>query len=482
WTYSLNQLGALGKTALIWTAIAGRDETTWHAPQWVLNKCQAAGTPVKVINNGDGTPWGLALWDTCPRTELLRFIREMFGRYRNDARVEYAYATTFNAGEFWMPAPVYLDAKSKGFTPAILESYAKAIIDEWVGAVGVKKVIWTSGGIWDLPGTDGSAETGRVNSHALMTLGTQLREGNGESVSAHITQPLIGQGTAPVALLPLGTDPTHSHFYLTAQTIQEMGREGIAFYGNEFEIASLAGVFGNYNYYRMAVLNMLRKGHNWGLFPHDLRTGASDAANPQFAALRDYFRQSAGYPVAEAPDAWAVLQEFYDGCFQGKRHHHNYEKFLLQREVEPAGRTRAAEQHTWAPDHYGFCEVGQGGSTQPAVTFFARRTDRASGNDYIYFDVDSRFAPASERRFMIAVTYRDTGTNAWRLEYSTASAPAVSTPNVTNTNTGTLKTAIFTLSDASFRNAQSGGMDFRIYNNAAADVVIRSVRVIRGAP
>jgi hypothetical protein len=482
WTYSLNQLGALGKTALIWTAIAGRDETTWHAPQWVLNKCQAAGTPVKVINNGDGTPWGLALWESCPRTQLLRFIREMFTRYRNDARVEYAYATTFNAGEFWMPAAVYNDAKSKGFTPAILESYAKAIINEWVSAVGVKKVIWTAAHTWDLPGDDTAVETDRVNSYALMTLGTQLREGNAESLTAQITQSLIGQGVVDVVPRPMNANPAHSHWYLTAQPIQQMGREGVSFYGNEFEIANLAGVFGNYNYYRLAVLNMLRKHQNWAIFPHDLRTGANDAAQPQFAALRDYFRQSAGYPVAEAPDAWAVLHEFYDDCWNGSRHYHNYEKFLLQREVASGGRTVVTEQHTWPNNQYGFCAVGTGGAEVPAVTFFARRTDRASGNNYIYFDVDSGFAPASERRFMIAVTYRDAGTTAWRLEYSTATAANVPTPTVTNTNTGTLKTAIFTLSDVSFRNAQEDGMDFRIFNGGSADVIVRSVRVIRGGP
>jgi hypothetical protein len=140
------------------------------------------------------------------------------------------------------------------------------------------------------------------------------------------------------------------------------------------------------------------------------------------------------------------------------------------------------EQHTWPNNQYGFCAVGTGGAEVPAVTFFARRTDRASGNNYIYFDVDSGFAPASERRFMIAVTYRDAGTTAWRLEYSTATAANVPTPTVTNTNTGTLKTAIFTLSDVSFRNAQEDGMDFRIFNGGSADVIVRSVRVIRGGP
>lgn len=139
--YSLSQLAEQGKTALIWTSLGTRDATSWHAPQWVLDKCAAAGTPVKVINNGT-TQWGLALWDPCPRREVLRFITEMFSGYRTDPRVEYAYATTFNAGELWMPDAVYNDAVSKGFSPSILQSYATDIIDAWVTAVGVRFTRW----------------------------------------------------------------------------------------------------------------------------------------------------------------------------------------------------------------------------------------------------------------------------------------------------------------------------------------------------
>ena len=476
-TYSLNQLDAVGKTALIWTSLGTRDATSWHAPQWVLDKCAAAGTPVKVINDSDG-PWGLALWEPCPRREVVRFITEMFSRYKADPRVKYAYATTLNDGEFWMPTFVYNDAVSKGFSPDILKSYAKDIIDAWVTAVGVKKVIWTSAGNWSLPGA-GSAAPDWVDNYALMTLGTQLREGNGESVTAGLRQPLIGQDAIPVVPTPLDAQDGQSHFYLTARPIQNIGRDGVSFYGNEFEVASKAGVFGDYDYYRLAVLNMLRKGHNWAIFPHELRTGDNDAAFPQFAALRDYFRQSAGYPVNESPDAWATLQMFHDDCFNGTRFYHNYEKFLLQRDVDPGGHTKVTDLRTWDDHQYGFCEVGQGGATHPAVTYFARQTDRASGNNYIYFDVDSGFAPTTESRFKVAVTYRDTGTASWRLEYSTPTIATAATPNVTNTGSGALKTAIFTLSDASFRGALTGGMDFRIYNGGSADVVVRSVRVIR---
>jgi hypothetical protein len=400
----------------------------------------------------------------------------MFGKYKTDPRVAYAYVTTFNSGEFWMPSAVYNDAVSKGFSNEILRSYAKDVIDAWVTALGAKKLIWTSAGCWTLPG-DGPDW---VNNYALNTRGTQLREGNAESLTANLNHPLIGQDRVAVSPTPVGAQTGQFHYYLTAKTVQNIGREGVSFYGNEFEVANLAGVFGNYRYYRLAVLNMLRKGQNWAIFPDALRSGAQDAAHPEFATLRDYFRKSAGYPVNESPDAWAMLQMFYDGCFNGTRRYHNYEKFLVQRDVESGGRTTLVEQYTWAPDQYGFCIVDGDDVKQPAVTYFARRTDHASGNDYIYFDVDDQFAAMTARRFKVAVYYRNVGTASWRLQYSTASASVVSTPSVTNTDDGTWKTAVFSLTDAAFRDAQANGMDFRIYNGGSADVTVGGVRVIRG--
>jgi hypothetical protein len=57
-----------------------------------------------------------------------------------------------------------------------------------------------------------------------------------------------------------------------------------------------------------------------------------------------------------------------------------------------------------------------------------------------------------------------------------------STARPSNSEPSEVKTVIFSLSDASFRNAYAGGtMDFRISNGEGTqDVTIRSVRVMRG--
>lgn len=459
--YGLDELGENGRTAILWLNIGLYSEANgWAVPQWVFDKCEDAGTPVSIVRNGTAT-WGAALWQPCPRAELFKFIREMFGRYKDDPRLAKVHVTSFNAGEFWMPAAIYQDALAKGLDEATLKSYGKGLIDTWVETLGADKVVWTSTG-WK------SAAGGNwVCDYAVNTIGTDLREGLAESVSGNLDAPLIGRGW-------------DDDYYFENQPIEDMGRDGIQFFGDEFELGKkYAGVFDNYPYYRLAVLNMLKKGINWAIFPPELRGTDNDEAHPEFAMMRDYFRRSAGYPRHLAPDAWSVLLMMHDDCYNGTRKFKNYEKFMIQREVEPDGKTRLVEKKTWAPDQFGFCAVGTGGAEVPAVTYFARATDHASGSDYIYFDVHDEYAADHEHYFQIAVYYRDVGTATWHIQYSTADEDYRSTMAVTNTDDGEWKTAVFTLPDVHLRNAQTEGKDFRIYNGGSEDVVVGSVRLIR---
>jgi hypothetical protein len=504
--YGLNEIAAHGKTAIIWINAIGYHENrdVVHSPDWLLTKC--GSSQVVEIPNGS-KPWGVSMWNDCPRTEMVKFIKTMFTPYRDHPALKYAYVTTFNAGEFFIPNDIYTwAAANAGLTPQKLETYAKALIDAWIEALGADKVVWMrANDAWKLPVSDPFlADTpSRVNQYALITKGVQMREGNAENFMANLIQPLIGQDVEPTPFDDAVTPGGQRHWYLKAKTIHDMLPTLRTFYGEEFEIAGSAGApwfenptgvepgrpidfrAGNYPYYRLAVLNMLRKGQNWAVFPRDVREGQfdQDPGFLEYIPLRNYFRQSAGYRVNESPDAWVTLHETHQGggCFNNRRHYHNYDKFLHQRE-QPGGMTKPAEPWTWDDDAVAFPRCLPSDTT-PSDTNFAKRTDWASGNQYIYFDVDDAFATTNEHRFRIAVTYQDRGTSSWQLEYSTPTSAVVATPFVTNTDSKGVKTAIFSLSDASFRNAQTGGMDFRIWNRGnQADVIIRSVRVLRGGP
>ncbi|HKQ13015.1 MAG TPA: ricin-type beta-trefoil lectin domain protein [Steroidobacteraceae bacterium] len=498
--YGLNELAAQGKTGIIWINAIGFDTTrvphVMHTPDWLITKCGSGpDQAVTIPQNGTpgNDPWGVSMWNDCPKAEMVKFIRTMFTPYKNDPAIKYAYVTTFNASEFFIQDNVYTWAKDHaGLTPQKLEAYAKALIDVWVEVLGPERVVWMrANDDWKLPVTDPTEQTtpSRVNDYALITKGVQMREGNAENFMANLDQPLINQGVLPVPFLDQTTPNGQHHWYLTAKTIYDMLPTPRTFYGDEFEVADKGGaptinsdgtnfVPGNYPYYRLAVLNMLRKGQNWTTFSKALRDGDWDQ-DPRFTdyvTLRNYFRQSAGYAVTESPDAWVTLHETNDSCFNGRRHYHNYEKFLHQIE-QTGGLTQPALPLQWPANTYAFT------GCLPATTQFAKRTDWASGNNYIYFDLDDTFATSTEHRFRIAVTYQDTGTNSWRVDYNSTSRPDAPTPSVTNTNTNAVKTVIFSLKDASFQNALDGQKDFRISNMLSnTDVVIRSVRVLRGDP
>jgi hypothetical protein len=485
--YRLDELSAQNKPAIIWFSVT----SPTSVPSWVLTKCSNAGTPITLIKNGS-TDWGYAVWEDCPRTELTRFIRGMFSKYKDDPRIAYAYATTLSSGEFYMPSGAWTDATtnhgSHNVTPAQIQTYAQAVIDAWADALGEKKIIWTSAG-W--PTAD---PNNVVSTYALQTRGMQLREGIAEGITSNITQPLIGQGLTDLTTRPSDEQNSYQQKYFAAKPKEQIGREGLDLYGDEFEKAAdvfddpdtavhetttYAGVFDNYEYYRMAVLNMLRKGENYAIFPEELRTTDNDATHPQFAVLRDHFRQTAGYPENEAPDGWAVLQVWYHGSYSQRRYH-NYEKYVTQREVAGGGLTRAevaSEKHVWPTGMFAFSYKDDNNNTVAPAAYFSKSTDHATGNDYMYFDVDDGFINTSQYR--IAVTYKDVAPATWRLEYTDTNSVTLTTASVTNPGDGTVKTAVFNVPRIAFVNGIGSNMDFRIYNGGSSDVTIMSVRVIR---
>ncbi len=461
YNYGLNELRDNGKSALLFMALSEYEGSSYFVPQWVIDKCSSQGKPISVIESSDGRDI-LAIWEDCPKQELVKFIRQ-FVRYKNDPALRYAYMTTFRWGEFMMQNDEVDDAISKGLTGDVLKSFCKDYTDAWVYALGPDKLIWEGHTGWG-PTTAGFKDaTAWCNDYAVNQVGTNIREGLG-NIGRFVNQPFLGQYF----------DSGH---YLHAETVHDMGKGGVSFYGTEFTEGDL-GIFDDYPYFRLSMLNMMRAGINYptyGAMNPKLLDHSNDAAYPEFAALRDYYRQAAGYPVPESPDAWAILQQWSDyNCWTPPVRPNNYEKFLLQREISPDGNTVLVERKTWADNKAGFCP------TRPSWVDQARRTDHATGNDYIYFNLDDDFLGPSEHDIQISVYYKDNNNAQWRIEYNAMNnVNYKQTEAVQEQNDGKWKSAIFTINDADFRNAQTSGQDFRIYNGGSKDVTIGSVRVIR---
>jgi len=182
--------------------------------------------------------------------------------------------------------------------------------------------------------------------------------------------------------------------------------------------------------------------------------------------LSEYARLSFGKTIVNTPDAWAYLREAVVPEPPGVTK--NFERWLLQRD-KPGGMTQPAERidRQYRP----------GGSPDHMYDYAARRTDMASGNSAIYFDLDDRFRLAGPVDIKVEVL--DNANAAWHLEYNTREIPAVATPTVTNQNDGKTRTVTFTLENAKFSNALEHDMDFRIVCDGPEDVTVRWVRVVR---
>ena len=99
---------------------------------------------------------------------------------------------------------------------------------------------------------------------------------------------------------------------------------------------------------------------------------------------------------------------------------------------------------------------------------------------YIYFDVNNDFARSLKGPVEVEVTYLDQGTGMFVLQYDAmdfAFKAAGESPKLENS--GTWKTARFTLPDPKFSKRQNGGTDMRINTRASEPLVIRGLKITR---
>jgi hypothetical protein len=182
---------------------------------------------------------------------------------------------------------------------------------------------------------------------------------------------------------------------------------------------------------------------------------------------------SLGKTVETSPDAWAYLKESpvttHESLVGVVK---NFERWLQQRDL-PGGMTVPAQRT--------FREFNAGGNYQGASSTWyddlARRTDVASGNACIYFDLDDRFHAAGP--VQIKVEILDNSSASWHLEYADGGSGLQRTPSFKNSHDGQLKTVTFEMADARFVNGLENGLDFQIVCEGPGDVTVRWVRLIR---
>ena len=111
---------------------------------------------------------------------------------------------------------------------------------------------------------------------------------------------------------------------------------------------------------------------------------------------------------------------------------------------------------------------------------YARRTDAASGNPDLYFDVDDAFIDGSGAvPVTVSLLYYDNGTDTWELQYDAAGDDFKSAGVVQKTNSREWLETTFELPDAQFA-GQLSGYDFRLRSRGDGNEYFSFVEVGEG--
>jgi len=99
------------------------------------------------------------------------------------------------------------------------------------------------------------------------------------------------------------------------------------------------------------------------------------------------------------------------------------------------------------------------------------------GSKYGYFNVTAPTVTSSQNNLIFTITYFDSGTDVMAFQYNAINGVNYQNIGIQKTNTNAWITATIALSDASFRNAQNNGADFRIgtttgYNNYISAITV----------
>jgi len=255
-----------------------------------------------------------------------------------------------------------------------------------------------------------------------------------------------------------------------------------------------------YERFQAALLWALQVRRTWlGISPPFLRSTSEFPYTALDSRLREDYESAQdmiqwaqlqiGHTAASAPDAWSwpkateYTTHYQNGPIASGDATDsvllkNVERWLYQRDVADGGQT-VPVLPMLASDLFGATRAGIRCGDIYCEEYRARRTDRATGNDSMYFSVDPAFLSAGPNDISIKVTYYDVADGSWLLEYRGESGEVLTTPVVNSTGTGRIRTVNLPLDGIVLDGGFPGGMDFRIRASDSGDATIRFVRIIR---
>jgi Secretion system C-terminal sorting domain len=269
--------------------------------------------------------------------------------------------------------------------------------------------------------------------------------------------------------------------YQTFDENHPLHRDSLRIIGTENEGFCDPNMLGVCTYYhiKMSTLKALQLRVNW--------LNSRDNLVAFDSKIFEYARKTMNKNVKNSPDVWVALRESFDHLLSAippapkpnmpawtdriSLPFRNWEKWLMQREVNTDGKTVPVYQLISNAQF----------DINNLKAHEALRTDKANSSNYMYFAVDDAFMKGGTNAVQIKVTYLDNFAGNWWIEYDASNTEInkKSTP-ITNLNDNKWKTITLNINDAGFNNRQNGNMDFRIHNGGNSDITVRFVRLIKG--
>lgn len=371
-------------------------------------------------------------WSEAYLDEYSRFIRDFGQRYDGDPRIEFVEIGVGIYGETKPSDPTHVQClRNAGLTSNLWIETGMRMIDEYAAA---------------FPHTQ------------LLLMYAPFFENRGERRALTDYAASLGIGLKHNGLKPDTDDATYDSSYTWPGGGQYDPMlkywQDVAIGWESYEAQYMTGLTNT----TWGVLSGLDKHADYFVFARDL------VEKPDRHPILRFAQQHLGKTIADSPSAWVAMRdsELLYGAQRG-----NYSFFMFQNDQAPGGRTVAA----WSI------------STYPEGRY-TRRTDSASGNPYMYFDIEDGYLRDTHERVRLNVTYYDQGTGKFDVYYDAWSNLNKLAGTVTKTNTGNWLKASWELTDARFGNRLPGGgshpgSDLSIYARNDGDDFIHMVQVER---
>lgn len=451
-------------------------------------------------------PWIPKYWDTPYQTLYQSFVQALGERYRNDPRVDFVAIGTGQYGETRAtdvtdrPATQANGLDSDGWVNTV-NTITNMYVNAFSQGGRLRKVLLLQMAPFQYSAVERKLFTEYA---ANADVGLSFNGLYWDWDYAETTfYPNAGEAWGTAAYDPLNRhwDEVPVGFETYAHMLGTDSSWGIT--SERFYWGILNALDKHVSYIRLSGYN------GWYLGPGD---SPVTAFTDIMAWAEPYFGATIEDPNAPnyTPSVWVALREHLMPVYFHYAHFYldnaswpplgNFEFWLYQYDDVPGGRTVPQTHYGnlgGRTPKMGMCPVGAPGPTNympdfngcygdnipedtytenahepdlPAVreAMTLRRTDQATGNPYMFFDIDDLYMYDGVNGALITVTYWDHGSDRFRLQYDSISGPKYAKPQGSNNTwvqkqgSNQFKKVTFYIPDGRFANGLTGWTDFLI--------------------